>query len=53
MKWILVSTILLLSACDNPNDWACINDKNKYGDWVQYSKNLRTGEIASAEKACD
>lgn len=48
---VIICTIcLFLFGCSKSDDWACREGKNANGDVVQYSENVKTGEMAGYDK---
>lgn len=50
MKSVFLILLLLVTACDNSNEWVCKSGSNAKGEPIQYSENINTGEIGSYSK---
>ena len=47
---LIFSLNFIISGCSSKNDWICQEGKNSNGDAVQYSENVKTGEMAGYDK---
>ena len=47
---IICTICLVLFGCSKSDDWVCREGKNANGDVVQYSENVKTGEMAGYDK---